>query len=306
MWFKNLIVYRLPDNWSISAAELEDQLSRRSLQPCGAFDMVSRGWVHASAAQRYVHTTNGQQMIALGVEQKLLPASIVKQVTAERAVELEQQQGYPPGRRQLRELRERVTEELRARAFSRRRVTHAWIDPQHGWFVIDAAGGARADELVETLRDTLGSLPVSFLETERSPQSCMAAWLMLGDAPLKFVIDQDLELQNVDRTKATIRYVRHPLDGKEIQAHLNAGKYVTRLGLTWADRVSFVLTDKLEIKRLRFLNIDKEKQQEGADDISPEERFDMDFALMSGELAQLLADLTEALGGEAEREKKAA
>jgi recombination associated protein RdgC len=305
MWFKNLIVYRLPENWAVSAAELEEQLSRRPLQACGAFEMQSRGWAHASVAQRYVHTTNGQHMIALGVEQKLLPASIIKQVTTERAAELEQQQGYPVGRRQLRELRERVTEELRARAFSRRRVTRAWIDPQHGWFVIDAAGGARADELVETLRDTLGSLPVTFLETERSPQAGMAAWLMLGDAPLRFVLDQDLELQAVDQSKATVKYVRHPLEGKEIQAHLSAGKYVTRLGLTWADRVSFVLTEKLEIKRLQFLHIAKEKD-DGAAEITPEERFDMDFALMTGELSQLLADLTQALGGEAAREQKAA
>jgi recombination associated protein RdgC len=305
MWFKNLVVYRLPEQWSVTAAELEDQLSRRPLQPCGAFEMNSRGWVHSSVAQRYVHTTNGQHMIALGVEQKLLPGSIIKQVTTERAAELEQQQGYPVGRRQLRELRERVTEELRARAFSRRRVTRAWIDPQSGWFVVDAAGGSRSDELVETLRDTLGSLPVTFLETERSPQASMAAWLMLGDAPLRFVLDQDLELQAVDQSKATVRYVRHPLEGKEIQQHLNSGKYVTRLGLTWADRVSFVLTEKLEIKRLQFLGVEKEKQ-EGAAEIAPEEQFDMDFTLMAGELAKMLADLTQALGGETAKEKKAA
>ena len=306
MWFKNLIVYRLPENWSVTAAELEEQLSRRPLQACGAFEMQSRGWVHSSVAQRYVHTTNGQHMIALGVEQKLLPGSIIKQVTTERAAELEQQQGFPVGRRQLRELRERVTEELRARAFSRRRVTRAWIDPQNGWFVIDAAGGSRADEFVETLRDTLGSLPVTFLETERSPQSSMAAWLMLGDAPLRFILDQDLELQAVDQSKATVRYVRHPLEGKEIHAHLNSGKYVTRLGLTWADRVSFVLTEKLEIKRLQFLSIEKEKE-EGESELAPEEKFDMDFTLMAGELSQMLADLTQALGGEVgNKERKAA
>ena len=305
MWFKNLIIYRLPDNWSLAAADLEDQLSRRPLQPCGAFEMQSRGWVHSSVAKRFVHTTNGQQLIALGVEQKLLPGSIIKQVTTERAADLEQQQGYPVGRRQLRELRERVTEELRARALTRRRVTRAWIDPKNGWFIVDAAGGSRADEFVETLRDTLGSLPVTFLETERSPQSCMASWLMLGDAPLRFVLDQDLELQTVDETKATVRYVRHPLEGNEIQTHLKSGKFVTRLGLTWSDRVSFVLTDKLEVKRVQFLTMKKEKE-DGESELTPEEQFDVEFALMAGELGQLLNDLTQALGGEQAKQAKAA
>ena len=305
MWFKNLITYRLPENWSLSAADLEDQLSRRPLQPCGAFEMQSRGWVHSSVAKRFVHTTNGQHLIALGVEQKLLPGSIIKQVTTERAADLEQQQGYPVGRRQLRELRERVTEELRARALTRRRVTRAWIDPQHGWFIVDAAGGSRADEFVETLRDTLGSLPVTFLETERTPHSCMASWLMLGDAPLRFVLDQDLELQTVDEAKATVRYVRHSLEGSEIQTHLKSGKFVTRLGLTWSDRVSFVLTDKLEVKRVQFLTMKKEKE-DGDSELAPEEQFDIEFALMAGELAQLLNDLTQALGGEQARQAKAA
>jgi recombination associated protein RdgC len=36
MWFKNLVVYRLPADWSLSAAQLEEQLSQRTLQPCGA------------------------------------------------------------------------------------------------------------------------------------------------------------------------------------------------------------------------------------------------------------------------------
>lgn len=304
MWFKNLMVYRLPDNWTLPAADLEYKMASRTLQPCGSFEMQSRGWVSASPAQRLVHTTNGQHMIALGVEQKLLPGSIIRQVATERAKILEEQQGYPVGRRQMRELKERVTEELRARALTRRVVTRAWIDPVNGWFVVDAAGAPRAEALVETLRDTLGSLPVQFLETERSPAASMAAWLMMGDAPLRFVIDQDLELQAIDKNKATVRYARHPLEGKDIQAHINSGKYPTRLGLTWNDRISFVLTDKLQLKRVEFLEIAKDKPEE--DSVSAEEQFDIDFMLMAGELSQMLADVREALGGEQKMQQAAA
>ena len=305
MWFKNLIVYRLPVPWGVSAAELEAALQRHTLQPCTAFDMQSRGWVSSGPAQRLLHAVNGHYLIALGVEEKLLPASIIRQVALERAVQIEQDQGYPVGRRQLRELKERVADELRARALTRRRVTRAWIDPTHGWFVIDAAGAARADELVETLRDSLGSLPVRFLETTRSPQAAMAAWLMLGDAPLRFTIEQDLELQALDKTKATVRYSRHPLEGKEIQQHLSGGKHATRLGLTWGDRITFVLTDKLHLKRMQFLQIQEQPQDESSG-MSPEEQFEIDFTLMSGELRELLAQLSEALGGELVRQPQAA
>jgi recombination associated protein RdgC len=306
MWFKNLIVYRLPVPWNVTAAELEASLQQRTLQPCTAFDLQSRGWVAPGVARRLLHTVNGQHLIALGVEEKLLPTSIIRQVALERAAQIEQEQGYPVGRRQLRELKERVGDELRARALTRRRLTRAWIDPAQGWFVVDAAGGARADELVETLRDSLGSLPVRFLETARSPQAAMAAWLMLGDAPQRFTIEQDLELQALDKTKATIRYSRHPLEGKEIHQHLKSGKQVTRLGLTWSDRISFVLTEKLQVKRLQFLQIKEQPEQNGEGGLSPEEQFDSDFALMAGELGQLIAQLSEALGGEAVQRSQAA
>lgn len=297
MWFKNLFVYRLTDGWSMSSAELETQLSQRTLLPVGAFDMQSKGWVHPSGIQRLVHTTNGQHLIALGVDEKLLPGSIVKQVAAERAVEMERDQGFPVGRRQMRELRDRVTEELRARALTRHRMTRAWIDPVNGWFVIDTSGGSRADEVVETLRATLGTFAVQFLETERVPHSTMAAWLNQGDAPSRFIIDEDLELQAIDLSKATVRYSRHTLEGKEIRAHLAAGKYVTKLGLTWNDRVSFVLTDKLQVKRVDFLNMSKDTE-EGESTLSKDDQFDIDFALMAGELTQMLADLCEVFGGE--------
>jgi recombination associated protein RdgC len=45
-----------------------------------------------------------------------------------------------------------------------------------------------------------------------------------------------------------------------------------------------------------FLDILKEETQDQAEDA--EEQFDIDFALMTGELAALLDDLVKALGGE--------
>jgi recombination associated protein RdgC len=150
--------------------------------------------------------------------------------------------------------------------------------------------------VVETLSDTLGSFAPIAVPTERSPQAAMASWLMRGEAPARFSIDDDLELQSNDKIKAIIRYTRHPLDSKEIRGHLGTGKYPTRLGLTWNDRVSFVLTEKLQVKRVDFLEMSKDDTQ--GDDVDPAEQFDIDFAVMAGELAGLLKDLTATLAGD--------
>jgi recombination associated protein RdgC len=304
MWFKNLALYRLPADWNVSASELEEKLGQRTLQPCSPLEMLSRGWVPPSGTGRLLHTVNQQHLIALGVEQKLLPASIIRQETAVRAAVLADSQGFPVGRRQMRDLKMRVTEELRARALNKRRTTRAWLDPVNGWFVVDAGSAGKAEELVEVLRDTLGTFAVQFVETQRTPHTSMAAWLTHGDAPGPFGIEQDLELQTADPNKATVRYVRHPLDGKEIKAHLAAGKYPTRLGLTWNGRLSFVLTEKLLIKRVEFLEMTKDTPDGG--EIDKDEQFDIDFTVMAGELAKMLDDLVQALGGDTAAQQTAA
>ena len=298
MWFKNLTFYRLPADWNISAAELEEKLSQRTLQPCSPLEMLSRGWVAPSHTGRMLHTVNQQHLISLGVEQKLLPGSIIRQETEVRAKVLADSQGFPVGRRQMRDLKMRVTEELRARALSRRRATRAWIDPVNGWFV------GRLGQRQEGGRGR-GSVARSFGQFRcavcRDAKNSAHVDGGVADewrcVPGPFSIDQDLELQTADPNKATVRYVRHVLDGKEIKAHLAGGKYPTRLGLTWNGRVSFVLTEKLLIKRLEFLEMGKDAPSEG-EDINKDEQFDIDFTVMAGELAKMLADLVQELGGD--------
>jgi len=56
-----------------------------------------------------------------------------------------------------------------------------------------------------------------------------------------------------------------------------------------------VLTDTLVVKRVAPLDVLKEDNESAT--MNEDERFDSDFALMSGELAKLMADLVEALGG---------
>lgn len=294
MLFKNLVFHRLPADWTVCAADFEGQLAGRILRPCGPFDMSSRGWVPVTSGGRLLHTVDQQHLIALGVNQKLLPGSIVRQVVQERAELQAQEQGFPVGRKQMRDLRGRVADELRARALTRRTVTYAWIDSQTGWFAVDAAGIARAESVVETLGETLGGFAPLVIDTERSPHAAMASWLLRGAAPARFSIDDDLEMRTADKSNAVVRYTRHPLDGKEIRAHLTAGKYPTRLGLTWNDRVSFVLTDKLQVKRLEFLETSNDNTD--GDNTDPAEQFDIDFAVMAGELASLLKDLAQVLG----------
>lgn len=297
MWFKNLQLYRLPSPWAIDLVDFEERLGKRPFQRCGSQDQATRGFVSPNRSDARVISSNQQWMIALRTEQKLLPSSVINEVAADRAEEIEAQQGFKPGRKQIKEIKEAVMQELLPRAFSRRRTTFAWIDPVAGWLVVDAASAAKADELIETLREVLDELPLRLLNTAVSPSSAMADWLAGGEAPANFTIDRDCELRSVTEEKATVRYVHHPLEGEDIPKHLADGKVPTKLGLTFDERISFVLTERLEIKRLAFLDVIQEEAEKAAGG-SSEEQFEADFVLMTAELARFLPHLVEALGGE--------
>ena len=296
MWFKNLVVYRLGAGSTRKAEDFEAKLSQQPLQKCGGFEMESRGWVPPRDDGAFLYQQNRHWLVALGVEQKLLPSSIIRDAAEEQVAAMESMLGHPIGRRQKRDIKEKVTAELLPRALSRRRRTFAWIDTVNGWLAIDAAGEPKAEQFMETLRKTDDDLSAARLDTQRSASACMTKWINAGEVDGPFTIDQDLELRAPDASKATVRYARHTLEGRDIRDHLAAGKEPLRLGMTWNDKVSFVLTSDLQVKRLSFLNIIERETGEELD--NEDERFDIDFALMTGELSKMLGDLVKALGGE--------
>jgi len=296
MWFRDLQIYRLPAGWGITSEQLEEQLAKKPFLPCGSQDTESRGWLSPLDNGVLVHAVSNQWLVALGFEHRLLPSAVVKQEADERAKAMAEQQGFKPGRHLMYELRQQVLQDLLPRAFTRRRRMFAWIDPVNGWLVIDAASQSKAEDMLEQLRHTLDSFPLTLLRTELSPMSAMADWLTGNEAPAGFTIDQDCELRSVSEDKAAVRYVRHTLEGDEVKGHLEAGKLPTRLALTFDDRISFVLTEKLEIKRLDFLDVVRDQidgEQEDAEAL-----FNAEFALMTGELQPMLGALVAALGGE--------
>jgi recombination associated protein RdgC len=296
MWFKNLQLFRVPAHWDLTADGLASQLRSFSFQPCTSMALESRGWIPPRGDDQLVYALHRQWLIALGVEQKLLPASVVRQTVKERAAQLEGKAGRKLGRKELRDLKEDTVAELLPRAFSRYRATFTWIDPAAGWLVVDAASPKKVEETLDALRRALDEFPVAPLKTQRSAVGAMTEWLASGEAPHGFTIDQDCELRSQQDQHVTVRYGNHPLDIREIREHISAGKQVSRLALTWRDRVSFLLTDTLEVKRLQFLDV--VRAEAGADDASSAQQEDADFVLMTAQLSRFLPDLVEALGGE--------
>ena len=220
----------------------------------------------------------------------------MNQVAQERAEEFEEQQGFKPGRKAMKELKEAIERELLPRAFTRIKTVRAWIDAHSNMIAIDTPSAARAEDVICALIDALDIHP-RMIDTERSAGSCMNDWLAAGDAPVGFTIDRDCELRAITDEHASVRYKRLPIaDVEEIADHLAAGKNAVSLALTFDDRVSFMLTDRMQLKRLAFLDIVQEQAEKAAaEDQRTVEASDL--AIMSSELRRMINALIKAMGG---------
>lgn len=294
--FKNLQVYRLPAPYGMTAAALEQALAPQAFTPASSNELLRQGWEPPREGGALVHAVAGQYLLQLKTEKKHMPPAAVNAVAKAKADELEEQQGFRPGKKAMKELKERAADEMLPRAFTVPSVTRAWIDPVNGWLVVDSASLAKADDVVKLLLKAVDRMPLESLRVQRSPVAMMTAWLEADEAPHNFTIDQDTELQASGESRAKVRYVKHSLDPEDIRRHIAAGKQCKRLAMTWNSRISFVLTESLAIKSIKPLDILTEGAPYATTD---HERRDNDFALMAGELAKMLADLVDALGGEA-------
>ncbi|MBL8372479.1 MAG: recombination-associated protein RdgC [Burkholderiaceae bacterium] len=293
--FKNLIVYRIAPSWDASLTALEQALATRRFVPCGPGQEQALGWVEprGEAHGPLAESVGGQWVLRLMSETRVLPASVVNRAAQEQAAQIEATTGRKVGRKELRDLKEQARQALLPQAFTRQSSAWVWIDPLARRLVIDSASQSRADGVVTELVRAIDGMGLELLPTAQTPAGCMAAWLADGEPPAGFAIDRECELKATDGSQAVVRYARHPLDTDEVRQHIAQGKQPTRLALTWGGRVSLVLTEGLQIKKLAFLEgvfAGREAQAE--------EGFDTDVAIATGELRQLLPQLLEALGGE--------
>lgn len=300
MWFKNLALYRFTEPFTLDVTELEEKLNDKRFKPCSNHDEFSMGWTSpvGNSTEQLVHASNGFMMLCLKKEEKVIPAAVINEMLQEKVAEKEEQEVRKLSRKERTALKDELIFELLPRAFSFSKKTYAYIDPKGGWIVADAATAKKAEDLLSYLRKCLGSLPVVPTNTIDQPVITMTQWLTDSHTvPNDLTVEDECELRSPEEEGSIIRCKRHNLGLPEIINHLDTGKQVIKLAVNWTDRLSFIIDENLAIKRLKFLDLiqDQVSDTEADDEIA---QFDVDFSIMSLELANFLPRLLEIFGGE--------
>lgn len=259
MWFRNLSVFQSSQPFDWSPVKLDEMLSRAHCPAITQQALSVDGFVApVKGDERMVHEVNGLILATYQETARLLPGAVIKEELDERIQQIEAQEGRKPGRKERADLKDQITFELMPKAFTRSRRIPFLIDMMRHRIIIDGSG-SRAEQVVATLRKAVGDLPVKPPGAEHAPAAAMTAWLRNpAILPAGLTLGDRCELKADSDAGASVRFTAMDLGCDEILAHLDTGMAVVKLNLCWNDACEFDLSDTLEIKRLRPLDMLRE------------------------------------------------
>ena len=212
-----------------------------------------------------------------------------------RVQEIQTGQGRRVQRKERLDIVDEVTQDLMPRAFTKSQYLDALINDREGWVWVNTASAASAEDLLSLLREALGNLPVVIPDTQKSPVIVMSQWLLNGGLPDGMSLGGDVDLEDPQEEGGVVRVRGMYLESDEIRRHIESGKQVVRLALSWQDQVDFVLDKDLSVRRIRFSDELRGINEEIHEDVLA--RRDADCLLMGETLETLQKTVTKTFGG---------
>lgn len=290
MWFKALRIYQARTAQPWSSEKLQAALATHLFRSCASQEEMTAGWVSPGGNEALVLSQGDHWLLKLKIEEKILPASVVREQLQDKAEEIEASENRKMGRKEKQNLADEIRLDLLPRAFTRSRSLWVWLDGQNHRILIDNTTDKLCEQALNLLREGLGSLPVVPLSTQLPASQIMTQWLDDQPAAGLELLDS-CELRDPEDDKAVVRIKGQSLDGDEIKQHLSAGKRATQLRVNWQDQVTFTFTDAFTLKSLNFAD----ELLEEAEDVNPDQdpliALDAEFILMSNTLSTLVDQL---------------
>jgi len=303
MFFRNLHLVRFTKPFELTADDLTQRMSDHVFTPCGSQQLTSMGWTAPLSvidkkvdASLLVHSTNNKLLICMQKEERLLPASVVKEKVNIEAEKIEESQGRRVFPSEQRRIRDETILTLLPKAFTKSKMTFAYIDVKLQMLIIDSSSANHAEELMSLLRKSLGSLPVVPIVLNQSPTKVMSHWLIHQSQPPTLEFGDQCEIRDVSDQDVIIRSKGLDLSSDEFLSHLHSGMEVNKLELQWNEKIRFLLKEDFQVNRLKFNDI----LTDNLDDVDKDDllaRFDADYSIMTSELANLVPELIQAFGG---------
>ncbi len=294
MFFRNLVMFRFPT--SIDFSEVAQLLPHAALQPVGALELSSRGFISPfgrDETEQLHHAIGDWLWLTVGGQYKILPAAAVAEALEQKLASIEANEGRRPGGRERKRIKDDLLHEMLPKAFVKSSRHDIFLDMARGVAFVDTSSRKEAENVISDIRGLLGSFPALPLNAEVAPRSVLTGWIAGEPLPSGLALGEECQLEDPMTGGALVRCQHQELRCDEIDKHLDAGKQVTRLQLVLEDNLSLVLSDDLVVRKLRFLDGALDKL-DGTDVDGRRAELDARFALQIGELGRLFDVLASA------------
>ena len=295
MWFNNLVVYQFNTPFEKNSDELEKVLEEHRLRPCPPHARQSQGWVAPlDETKGRVYSLYGCHLLVSAKEVRLLPSSIIQAVLEEKNEAFELNHNRPMRRAESLQLKEEIEFDLLPKAFTVQKKEWFYIDTTKQWLVINSANLNKASEVVTLLTKALGSLDASPVVLDTDLSTLFASWLREPSSlPEGLAMGKNCLLVTGGEDKSQYTCKDMEQNSEELITLLSQGYLVSSIELVWQERIQFVLTNHFLLRRLKSLDYLEDAIRDNGKLDNEQEQFDANFALLAGELRNLLTFLME-------------
>ncbi len=299
MLFKQLKLFRFEVDGELDVDSIEQACQQYQLQNCPKSQYHSVGWLSpfGKNAEVMVHATQHYWLMCFGKQERLLPASVIKEHLDERIEQIRQKQERNVYAKEKQSLKEEIEFQLLPQAFTRNQSHWLYLDVQNKFMYIASTNASLCQQVLELCNKTFGGFKAYPVDTKSGIANEMTRWLHDNRWPKNFIIERDCEMIDQQHEKNIVRFSQQNLAEKEVIAHLDHGKKVSKLSLSWQDRLAFSLDSQFNVSKIKFLDLIEEQRKDTFCD-TKEQQLDADFTIMALEFAQWMPALLELFGGE--------
>ncbi|MFT4925709.1 MAG: recombination associated protein RdgC [Phenylobacterium sp.] len=299
MWFSNIYFFKFTQPFELSQEDLEESLEALKFTPCGTLDLFKFGWTSAmgNKTDAFTHFGNGNILLRAKREEKILPASVIKDLLEEKIANIEKAESRPVKKKEKEQMKEDIIHSLLPQAFTKSSFINGYIDTNNQLLLINVSSKNKADDFMSLLRKAIGTLPVEPIRKDGTIELLLTHWLKDRALPSQLELEMEAELKSPEEDGGEIRVKQQDLTADEITRHMDTGKQVTKLAVQWQERISFMIQDDISLRRVKFGELIKEQN----DDIPNEDKLakmDADFTLMAAEFGELIPYLIKEVGEE--------
>lgn len=292
MWFRNCHIYQLNQDFNETSESLTEKLELKRFNPVNRQDSESLGWI--SPLNRHlealVHTANGCHLLCLRKEQKVIPASMVKETLEERVKTIEDNEGRKVYGKERTALKDDILSLLKPKALTKSSHVFGYLDPRNQLLVVNAGSNANADAFIQLLIDSLGSLGAVKLMGEENPSQIMNQWLLNG-LPAGWSLNGQYELKD-PQDERVAKFKDNEANNSLITDLIEDGYWVQKLGIQYQDAFSAIIQSDLQIKSIKYSD-ELVAENDDVDTSEQYARLDADFVLMSQTLAEFIKNFKQ-------------